>query len=45
MQEKPPRTSGAPKISEDWLAVLIAYILILLSVIGVLGKNGINIKF
>ncbi|MFC1936338.1 hypothetical protein ACFLYP_01580 [Chloroflexota bacterium] len=33
------------KISEDWLAVLIAFILFLLSVIGILGENGIMIKY
>lgn len=33
------------KLGEDWLAVMIASVLILLSVIGVLGENGINIKF
>ncbi len=33
------------KLSEDWLAVILAFVLILLSAIGVLGKNGIPIKF
>ena len=33
------------QISEDWLAVLIAAFLILLSVIGVLGENGLMIRF
>jgi hypothetical protein len=32
-------------LNEDWLAVLIAFILILLAAIGVLGKTGINIIF
>ena len=32
-------------LNEDWLAVLLAFLLILLSVIGILGKNGINIIF
>jgi hypothetical protein len=32
-------------LTEDWLSVLLAFLLILLSVIGVLGKNGINITF
>jgi len=32
-------------ISEDWLAVIIAAFLILLSVIGVLGENGLMIRF
>lgn len=34
-----------PRLSEDWLAVIIAYALILLSVIGLLGPNGLMIKF
>lgn len=33
------------QLSEDWLAVLIAFGLILLAVIGVIGKTGINITF
>ncbi len=32
-------------LSEDWLAVIIAFIIILLSVIGLLGPNGIKIVF
>lgn len=32
-------------LSEDWLAVVVAFGLILLSAIGILGKNGINIIF
>jgi hypothetical protein len=31
--------------NEDWLAVLIALFLILLSVAGLLGKSGIPIHF
>jgi hypothetical protein len=34
-----------PRISEDWLAVIIAFILILISAIGILGENGINILY
>jgi hypothetical protein len=34
-----------PKISEDWLAVIIAFSLILLSAIGIFGKQGIMIQF
>jgi hypothetical protein len=33
------------KINEDWLSVILAFVLILLAAIGVLGENGINIKF
>lgn len=32
-------------INEDWLAVILAFVLILLAVIGVLGKNGLAISF
>lgn len=32
-------------LSEDWWAVIIAFILILLSAIGVLGESGLLIKF
>ncbi len=31
--------------SEDWLAVILAFVLILLSAVGVLGPNGLNIRF
>ena len=32
-------------LSEDWLAILIAFILILLSAIGLIGQGGIRIVF
>jgi hypothetical protein len=32
-------------LSEDWLAVLLAFLLILLAAIGILGKSGLNITF
>ncbi|HTX90208.1 MAG TPA: hypothetical protein VMC09_03240 [Anaerolineales bacterium] len=32
-------------LSEDWWAVIVAFILILLAVIGILGKHGLNIIF
>jgi hypothetical protein len=32
-------------INEDWLAVLLAFLLIVLATIGVLGANGLNIIF
>lgn len=40
--------SDTPKkvnLSEDWWAVILAFVLILLAVIGVLGANGLNITF
>lgn len=33
------------RLNEDWLSVLIAFLLILLSAIGLLGPNGIKIIF
>lgn len=33
------------KISEDWLAVLLAFGLIVLATLGVLGKTGLPISF
>jgi hypothetical protein len=36
-----------PKInlSEDWLAVIIAFVLILLAAVGLLGKTGLPVTF
>lgn len=33
------------KVNEDWLSVLIAFLLLLLSVFGVLGETGIRVGF
>ncbi len=33
------------KINEDWLAVVLAFLLILLAAVGLFGKNGIPITF
>jgi hypothetical protein len=32
-------------ISEDWWAVIVAFVLILLTAIGLLGKSGLRIIF
>ena len=40
-----PKKSLFSYLSEDWWAVIVAYILILLAVLGLLGKNGLMIKF
>jgi len=32
-------------LKEDWLAVVISFLLILLAVIGLLGPNGLNIIY
>jgi hypothetical protein len=44
-QSQEAENKPTTRISEDWLAVLIASILILLSVLGVLGENGLSIRF
>ncbi len=33
------------RLGEDWLAVIIAFLLVLLSAIGLLGPNGIKVVF
>lgn len=43
--DKPvPRANLIP-LSEDWLAVIIAFVLIVLSAIGLLGPHGIKVVF
>lgn len=45
MRKIPGTSRTTFQLGEDWLAVLIAFGLILLSVLGVIGKTGINITF
>ena len=33
------------KLSEDWWAVIVAFAIILLATIGLIGKTGLNIQF
>ncbi len=40
-----PAPASGKGINEDWLSVGIAFLLIVLAAIGILGKNGINITF
>lgn len=42
---KAPKTAATTGISEDWLAVLIAFALIALAALGVLGPAGLPITF
>jgi len=42
--QAPEKTKGL-KLNEDWLAVILAFTLIVLSVLGILGKNGLLITF
>lgn len=32
-------------VNEDWLAVILAFLIILFAVVGLLGKTGLNITF
>ncbi len=41
----PTKTGLSFSLSEDWLAVLIAFVIIVLSVAGVLGPAGIPVGF
>jgi hypothetical protein len=45
-ETRPPEPQ-APRllVSEDWLAVAIAFLLIALAALGILGKDGIPIRF
>lgn len=49
MPKHTAKQSAAPParftLSEDWLAVLIAFVILLLSAAGLLGPNGLNIGF
>lgn len=38
-------SEARPRLTEDWLAVILAFLIILLSALGVLGKTGLNIPF
>ncbi len=44
-QNPNPETPLRPGLSEDWLAVALAFLLIALAALGVIGKNGIPIRF
>ena len=39
------KESSKLTISEDWLAVILAFVLILLAAVGLLGKTGLPITF
>ncbi len=43
-----PMTDKTPNkfsLNEDWLSVILAFLLILLAAIGILGENGLKISF
>jgi len=41
----PKKSSFLAALPEDWQAVIIAFVLILLAAVGVLGQSGIQIGF
>jgi hypothetical protein len=40
-----PRTRLPSWLNEDWLSVILAFVIILLAAIGLLGPNGLHIRF
>lgn len=45
MEKNTPEKNSRFSVHEDWVSVLIAFVLLLLAVIGVLGETGIQVKF
>ena len=45
MDKQPAEKKSGSSINEDWLSVLLAFLLLLLSVLGVIGEAGIQVKF
>jgi hypothetical protein len=47
MTDHPSQPDRTPRltINEDWLAIIIALLVIFLSAVGILGGNGIHIPF
>lgn len=45
MDEQPTEKKSSASINEDWLSVLLAFLLLLLSVLGVIGEAGIRVRF
>lgn len=43
--QKSKENSKSFSLSEDWLSVILAFLLILLAAIGVLGEHGIPVQF
>jgi len=43
--QKNAHKKSAPHLSEDWLSLAVAFGLILLAALGILGKNGIPVSF
>jgi len=45
MKQAPASSGGSGRLSEDWLVVIIGFVLILLAVLGLLGPAGLPIGF
>jgi hypothetical protein len=44
-KRKSTKKAAGWSLNEDWLAVGLAFLLILLAAIGILGQNGLSISF
>ncbi len=44
-QNNPDTPKKTFAVNEDWLSVILAFLLILLAALGILGKSGLNITF
>ena len=45
MEEESSKKRAKRQISEDWLAVILAFVLMALAAVGVLGENGIPVPW
>lgn len=45
MRKHQQKKSEKHPINEDWLALVLAFLIILLASLGLLGQNGLNIAF
>lgn len=43
--QKPVQKKHSRKINEDWLSLIIAFTLIFLATLGILGGNGFPVSF
>ena len=45
MTKPSPEKKKTATLTEDWIFVLLAFLLLLLSVIGVIGEAGLQVRF
>ena len=45
MTKPSPEKKKTATLTEDWISVLLAFLLLLLSVIGVIGEAGLQVRF